>query len=304
MGFSRNILPGIGRNGDLPSGGWKIRFGKHPDLTDKSGTISWDNTKVVPLIWSGNWGISGSWRENSPTTTSRRAFGKTIGYVAITPMTSYSVGQYNIYSSNASWNMIEIYGGIETVMAMNSITSDIKLTCTVWLEKKFGGGGSLYYKLFKNPFVKGFSACCKSGKRWNLMGFCRNILPGNAGGNPFPGYKLKTGTLFSGGFQTFTWDKSKIIPLIIHINCSGGGNYYTARRAYFNLNNISKTILYLEDIDPGSCRGSTESDICTLSFATLEQLQNIDSCSFTQSGGGNGFSLTAQCTMWLEKVGA
>lgn len=140
MGFSRNILPGIGRNGDLPSGGWKIRFGKHPDLTDKSGTISWDNTKVVPLIWSGNWGISGSWRENSPTTTSRRAFGKTIGYVAITPMTSYSVGQYNIYSSNASWNMIEIYGGIETVMAMNSITSDIKLTCTVWLEKNSGGG--------------------------------------------------------------------------------------------------------------------------------------------------------------------
>ena len=179
-----------------------------------------------------------------------------------------------------------------------------KISVTVWLEKNRGGGGSLHYKLFKNPFVKGFSACCKSGKRWNLMGFCRNILPGNAGGNPFPGYKLKTGTLFSGGFQTFTWDKSKIIPLIIHINCSGGGNYYTARRAYFNLNNISKTILYLEDIDPGSCRGSTESDICTLSFATLEQLQNIDSCSFTQSGGGNGFSLTAQCTMWLEKVGA
>lgn len=29
------------------------------------------------------------------------------------------------------------------------------------------------------------------------MGFCRNILPGNAGGNPFPGYKLKTGVLCS-----------------------------------------------------------------------------------------------------------
>ena len=123
----------------------------------------------------------------------------------------------------------------------------------------------------------------------------------SGGKSPFPGYELKTGTLFSGGFQTFTWDKNRIIPLIIHINCSGGGNYYTARRAYFNLNNISKTILYLEDIDPGSCRGSTESDICTLTFATFDQMKNIGSCSFTQGGGGNGFSLTATCTLWLEK---
>lgn len=162
MGFSRNILPGIGRNGDLPSGGWKIRFGKHPDLTDKSGTISWDNTKVVPLIWSGNWGISGSWRENSPTTTSLRAFGKTIGYVAITPMTSYSVGQYNIYSSNASWNMIEIYGGIETVMAMNSITSDIKLTCTVWLEKNRGVVCTANY--LKTLLLKAFRRAANLGR--------------------------------------------------------------------------------------------------------------------------------------------
>lgn len=130
-----------------------------------------------------------------------------------------------------------------------------------------------------------------------------DILGAGKGKNPFPGYELKTGTLFSGGFQTFTWDKSKIIPLIIHINCSGGGNYYNARRAYFNLNNISKTILYLEDIDPGSCRGSTESDICTLTFATFDQMKNIGNCSFTQGGGGNGFSLTATCTLWLEKSG-
>lgn len=130
-----------------------------------------------------------------------------------------------------------------------------------------------------------------------------DILGAGKGKNPFPGYELKTGTLFSGGFQTFTWDKSKIIPLIIHINCSGGGNYYNARRAYFNLNNKSKTILYLEDIDPGSCRGSTESDICTLSFATFDQMKNIGSCSFSQGGGGNGFSLTATCTLWLEKSG-
>ena len=139
MGFSRNILPGIGRNGDLPTGGWKIRFGKHPDLTDKSGTISWDNTKIIPLIWSGNWSKSGGWRENSPTNTACSAFGKTVGYVSITPMTSYSAGSYSIYSSNSSWNMIEIYGGIEAVMAMNKLTSEIKLTCTVWLEKNSGG---------------------------------------------------------------------------------------------------------------------------------------------------------------------
>lgn len=130
-----------------------------------------------------------------------------------------------------------------------------------------------------------------------------DILGAGKGKNPFPGYELKTGTLFSGGFQTFSWDKSKIIPLIIHFSCSGGGNYYTARHAYFNLNNKSKTILYLEDIDPGSCRGSTESDICTLSFATFDQMKNIGSCSFSQGGGGNGFSLTATCTLWLEKSG-
>ena len=121
--------------------------------------------------------------------------------------------------------------------------------------------------------------------------------------NPFPGYELKSGTLFSGGFQTFSWDKNKYIPLIIHISCSGRGNYYTARYARFSLNNITKTILYLEDIDPGSCAGSTESDICTLTFASFEQMKNIGSCSFSQSGGGSGFSLSAKCTLWLEKIG-
>lgn len=44
-------------------------------------------------------------------------------------------------------------------------------SCAIPVELKIrGGGGSLYYKLFKNPFVKGFSACRQSGKRWNLMG--------------------------------------------------------------------------------------------------------------------------------------
>lgn len=131
------------------------------------------------------------------------------------------------------------------------------------------------------------------------------LFGGNKRGNksPFPGYELKSGILFSGGFQTFSWDKNKYIPLIIHISCSGRGNYYTARSAYFNLNGKSKTILYLEDIDPGSCAGSTESDICTLTFANFEQMKNIGSCSFSQSGGGSGFSLSAKCTLWLEKSG-
>lgn len=55
-----------------------------------------------------------------------------------------------------------------------------KISVTMWLEKK-SGGGSLYCKLFKNPFVKGFSACCRSGKRWRSMNFCRNILPASGG---------------------------------------------------------------------------------------------------------------------------
>lgn len=318
MGFSRNILPGIGRNGDLPSGGWKIRFGKHPDLTDKSGTISWDNTKVVPLIWSGNWGISGSWRENSPTTTSLRAFGKTIGYVAITPMTSYSVGQYNIYSSNASWNMIEIYGGIETVMAMNSITSDIKLTCTVWLEKN--RGGSLYCKLFKNPFVKGFSALRQSGKRWNLMGFCRNILPGNAGGNPFPGYKLKTGVLCSlpQVTQSNIARRSLSIPancIPICIKCSGTWNCYSGKgetsnlgmsitdnngRAFVNVNKNSgpqwmslNTPFYLNPL------GAYNDD--------LEAASTINRIDINTWGNGGMYDATTgklEVTAWLEKIGS
>ena len=79
-------------------------------------------------------------------------------------MTSYSVGQYNIYSSNASWNMIEIYGGIETVMAMNSITSDIKLTCTVWLEKNRGGGVVCTANYLKTLLLKAFRRAANLGR--------------------------------------------------------------------------------------------------------------------------------------------
>lgn len=114
------------------------------------------------------------------------------------------------------------------------------------------------------------------------------------------GWQLKTGTLFSGGFQTFSWNSSKYIPINIHISVSGSGNYYNKREAFFNINGSSMKIFYLEDIDPGSCKGSTEADINLTRFIGVSA--GVSSCSFTQTGSGNNFSLTAVCTMWLEKV--
>lgn len=173
-----------------------------------------------------------------------------------------------------------------------------KISVTMWLEKKSGGGGSLYCKLFKNPFVKGFSACRQSGKRWNLMGFCRNILPGGSK-TPFPaGYKFKTGELAKSSSATFSIP-SGCIPLTLKVVANGSGSWSDPWITIKD--NNDKNIFYLHPGKNNEVNYSigTPVDLMSLYNWDFDALATVN--KFTVSN--NKSSWTLSIVAWLEKAG-
>ena len=178
------------------------------------------------------------------------------------------------------------------------IKSDNSCAIPVELKIRGGGWGSLYYKLFKNPFVKGFSACRQSGKRWNLMGFCRNILPGGSK-TPFPaGYKFKTGELAKSSSATFSIP-SGCIPLTLKVVANGSGSWSDPWITIKD--NNDKNIFYLHPGKNNEVNYSigTPVDLMSLYNWDFDALATVN--KFTVSN--NKSSWTLSIVAWLEKAG-
>ena len=292
MGFSRNILPGLNAKyayitrmlsvlRDYSGGSAKADIPADEELIGCSlyvGIDSWGGSRPSLILYS-------------PT-----------GDVRITNTTNHY---------QKTWNIAELYPdkvftGVYVECWRQNDVNKSYVICTYVTRKKIGGG-SLYYKLFKNPFVKGFFIPSNSGKRWNLMGFCRNILPG--GKSPFPGYVLHFAEgqhpTIKGSINTVvTWDNKKIIPLMISGTVNGG--WRENRYAHFDLylNNINTVGVYdcrpMTSYSAGSV--SINMSINLLLYRTIEELKSINTIKFNRTDGDVGF--TWYCTMWLEKVGA
>ncbi|WP_072684059.1 hypothetical protein [Holdemania sp. Marseille-P2844] len=152
------------------------------------------------------------------------------------------------------------------------------------------------------------------------MGFCKNILPNGSGGNPFPGYKLKTGVLCSlpQANQSNTARRSLAIPancIPICIKCSGTWNCYSGKGETSSLgisisDNNGKSLLNVNknsgpqwmNISNGFYLyplGAYDNDV--------EAASTINRIDINTWGNGGMYDATTgkiEVTAWLEKTGA
>ncbi|MEG0034392.1 MAG: hypothetical protein RR734_02240 [Bacilli bacterium] len=122
-------------NSPFPSG-FKLRFGEHPTLKG-SGTINYDNNKIIPLIITLENGLANDWSSNAQTHLYKTLNGKNIQYLYCQPRTSYSLGYVSITNyTGLTIDLIRYSGGLDNLIKRNNVVTNFAFITTMWLEKE------------------------------------------------------------------------------------------------------------------------------------------------------------------------
>lgn len=135
--------------------GWKLCVGEHPTFKG-SGTISYDNTKFIPLTLKAVFSMANDWSGNNQTHLYAKVNDLNVSYLYCQPRTSYSVGYVSINNYKGMViNLIDLFDGLENLYKKSFVKTTFSFTCTMWLEKSGGGVNNLLYKKWHRLFKKG-----------------------------------------------------------------------------------------------------------------------------------------------------
>ncbi|SJZ57447.1 hypothetical protein [Anaerorhabdus furcosa] len=124
-----------GNDSPFPAG-FKFEFGEHPTLKG-SGTINYDNSKLIPLVITLENGLANDWSGNAQTHLYKTLNGKNIQYLYCQPRTSYSLGYVSITNyTGLTIDLIRHSGGFDNLQKRTNIVTNFSCICTMWLEKK------------------------------------------------------------------------------------------------------------------------------------------------------------------------
>mgnify|MGYP005783959677 CR=1 FL=1 len=124
-------------NGFIPEG-WEIKTGTLSAISGGSGTVSYDNTKYIPLVLQVN--VNLGWSSNSAGNVTYRLVGTNTAvsgtFETLTPMTSYSAG---VGSISGDLNLLRLTNmenlRTATGIVFSNTTHSVSWNCTMWLEK-------------------------------------------------------------------------------------------------------------------------------------------------------------------------